>query len=260
MKNTDETGRRANPAPAKNSTNTPKPISECLAGRTFAAAPDAEQRAAEFEAREQQRQRDEALADLRETIGLRYRNASLDSFELNPEHAEKQRAVLAKLRSLAERLPAHVAAGENLVVFGPTGTGKDLLARALLIEAARRFAITSTVLDGPRLAQRFRDAMKSGCEESLVRSLVAPQILLLSDPATAAAGVSSHSLQNLFSVVDGRYVERRSVWTTLNVASRDDAKQLLGGAIFDRLSDNAITAFCSWPSYRKTIGDQEAGQ
>lgn len=184
-------------------------------------------------------------------IGTRYERCAFDNFDAQ---TPEQRKVLAAVMQYATDLDARLKAGQGLVLFGPSGTGKDHLMVALMRKLVLELRKSVRWLNGVSLFAMFRDAMDSkDSEESLVRRLAAPHVLVLSDPQPAMGTLTAYQSQVLFQVVDERYRSKAPTWVTMNAASGAEAEAKIGVATVDRLRDGALTLFCNWPSYRKAM-------
>lgn len=193
----------------------------------------------------------ERWAKLVQEIGSRYAKCAFDNFvATTPE----QRKVFTQVQQYANDLDARLSAGQGLVLFGPSGTGKDHLMVALMRKLVLELRKSVRWLNGVSLFAAFRDAMDSGePEERLVYRLTAPQVLVLSDPQPAMGTLTAYQSQVLFQVVDERYRRKLPTWVTMNAASGAEAESKIGVATVDRLRDGSLTLFCNWPSYRKAM-------
>lgn len=207
------------------------------------------------EQRESERQQRLRLADwealISHSIGERYRHSRLDTFDTS-EHPSQAEAV-GKLTEFADRISDHVSAGDNLLLHGPVGTGKDDLLTAVL-HAAVMAGHSVKFVNGMDLFQRILDAMRSnGSVGHLLNELQTADVLALSDPIPPAGENAAYQLQALFSVIDHRYRRLRPTFVTMNVADRDEANRRMAPQIIDRIGHNALTIHCNWPSYRKPL-------
>ena len=180
-------------------------------------------------------------------LGPRHAEATLENFHPPSKQAEKAREAI---RVYAANLDQHVRAGEGILMYGPSGTGKDHLLVAL-----SKLAIGSGYrlrrISGPELFRMMRDAMADGEESQRLDSLKFWPILVLSDPLPPVGTLTPYQASVLYELVDWRWSHRRPIWTSLNVASSQEADQRLGAAIVDRLQDRALVIACDWASHRK---------
>ena len=188
---------------------------------------------------------------LNNSIGPRYADCRLDTFETS-EH-ESQAEAVAQLKGFADRISDHVEVGDNLLLHGPVGTGKDHLLTAVLRSAVMG-GHKAQFVNGMDLFQRLRDAMRSQSkEEDLLKDFKRTDVLAISDPIPPSGENSGYQLQALFSLIDQRYRQQRSTFVTLNVANGDEANERMAPQIVDRLRHNALVVHCNWPSYRKPL-------
>jgi DNA replication protein DnaC len=195
--------------------------------------------------------RNKAMADLLQDVGARFRDSTLDNFVAADP---KQKKALSLVRGYLERLDDHVREGNSLIFYGPCGTGKDHLAiGAGRIAVGMGYTVCWTTAQ--TIFADFRDSFNANneSEADLMRKLLQPDVLIVSDPAPSRGGLSDFQGNVLCRLVDARYIERKPTWTTLNVTGMDDARHRVGVATIDRLVHGATTVFCSWPSYRKPL-------
>ena len=204
------------------------------------------------------RSRRNHLARLQEAVftqlGARYAPGccSLDSYQItHPECGQAK--VVEQVRAMVERLPASVAGGENLLVIGPCGTGKDHLLASLLYQATGRHGLSCRYTTGPRIFSRFRSAMhlKDTTEDVVLESeFIRPAVLAISDPVLANTPPTDWEMARLYAIIDGRYREAKPTWITLNAVEEKQPRKLLTSPIHDRLREKAMTLWCKWPSHR----------
>ena len=91
------------------------------------------QNSATFEPLDESRVRSE-YDRMKAKVGRRYWDCRLDNFRLHGGEKEtaRQRAALNSLQLYADDLETNLRDGNGLVLFGPTGTGKDHLLAALI--------------------------------------------------------------------------------------------------------------------------------
>lgn len=254
-----------NPAPDKNSTQTTTPAVGNLAeplqritGRPLRplTAKEREQLDAERVIRETQERKaqwDERRRIFVGQFGRRYANCTFDSFRIADEGslAARQRAVLDSLQAYAGDMRRNVSNGFGVVLYGPSGTGKDHLLTAMLIRAFDDGAKIKWI-NGMDFFADVRDRISDSLsEQELVRGLVEPDILAISDPLPPTGPVSPFQAQVLFRVLDRRYREMKPVLATMNVKNGEEAADRLGISVAERLKDRSLTLHCNWPSYRR---------
>jgi DNA replication protein DnaC len=200
-------------------------------------------------------------------IGPRYAECSFETFTVHGSAAERtqQERVLAALRSYAKGIRDNLREGRNVVVFGPSGTGKDHLLVSLI-----RVAREVVSVEGGEARQKFRWAngmevfsslrdvfnAESRTEYGESRKWSSPPLLMLSDPLPPATGTSPGELTPfqaafLLRVIDARYRACRPTFVSINVAGGKEAATRLGAAVLDRMKHDALTCWCNWSSFRK---------
>lgn len=211
------------------------------------AAEEARQRALDAAARER------VLVDRAERFlqdrGQRYRNCRLSTFEATePGQAE----AVARLRSYAENMPAECEQGNGVILYGPSGTGKDHLLVALGFAAERRYGLRVAWRNGMELFAGFRQAIHEDADEwSIVRPLADADILVLSDPLPPSGDLTDYQKSMLYRVLETRYTRCKPTWASVNAKCRNEVDSRMGAPCADRLRHNAVTIFCKWQSYRK---------
>jgi DNA replication protein DnaC len=213
-----------------------------------------EREVAEAKKAELQNRREKARKLARE-LGPAYASCTLDSFELHkdPDIAKRQKRVLEGVRGYAENLAEETRNGCSVVLYGPSGTGKDHLITALCWLAILRHGLSVRWIRGSRLFLEMRDAMGRDSERELMAQYAVAPILFVSDPLPPMGALTPHQAMMLCDIVDERNRQKRPIWVTLNVADRSDADQRLGAPIVDRLVERALTAHMDWPSYRSAL-------
>lgn len=181
-------------------------------------------------------------------IGPRYRHATLASYQAT---TVEQRSAVAKLRAYADNLRDEVKSGRGILLFGPTGTGKDHLLIGLAKIAVAKGCEVLWV-NGIDLQAKLRDAIQHDeSEESVLKSYRTARVLVLSDPLPPAGVLSDYQAATLYRLADHRYRNLSPTWCSLNVANAGEARKRLGAATVDRLRDGALAIECKWPSYRR---------
>lgn len=190
--------------------------------------------------------------------GHRYASCTMDNYETP---APAQKAVLGDVRAYGEDILGRLKVGQNLILFGPSGTGKDHLAAAIARVAILEHGLMVAWASGALFFTGLRAAMdnRNLCEERIVEYLTRPDLLLLSDPVPPAGVLTDYQRSMLYRVVDERYNSMRPIVLTINVLSSGEADERLGAPIVDRLKDGALTLFCSWLSHRKAATPSRNG-
>lgn len=190
-----------------------------------------------------------ALSALLTSMGSLYEDCTATNYEAT---SEKQRKLVAALRDYAENMPAEVAAGNGVVLFGSAGTGKDHLLSALSRVAILKHGLTIEWRNGMDLYGEMRDRIRNDkVEKDLVWALVKPDILYLSDPLPPSGDLSPYQASMLQRILDGRIRNHKPVWVSMNVQTGEEADRRMGPALVDRLKPGAVCCHCDWESHRK---------
>ena len=203
-----------------------------------------------FESRIPQQNRGRHLIELLKSLGYRYSNATLESYEV---YDDKQRDVVSRLGRFAEAMPDHLRGGGGLLLCGDPGTGKDHLIAALLKLAVMLHGLAVRWHDGGDLFDQMHNAMREESGEAwrrLSAELIKPHVLALSDPQPPQDALSPAQVRRLRDVVDKRYRAGKSTWLTTNLDQREYAEQLLTKPVMDRLKESSAVILCDWTSYR----------
>jgi len=169
----------------------------------------------------------------------------------------EQATVVEGIRTWADTLPARIRRGENLLLFGLCGTGKDHVLACLVRHAMLRHNIFSQWVTGPELFRRWRAEFNGGSsvDPGDDRCANGPRpLLVISDPVLPGGTLTPYQAERLYALIDRRSSWQASTWISVNTTGRDDLEQRLGVAIVDRLRDHATTFSFSWPSYRQPLG------
>jgi DNA replication protein DnaC len=180
--------------------------------------------------------------------GSRYECATLQNFSPKGVNAAD---VLAKLQRYIDDLPHELQLGNGVLLFGPTGTGKDHLLSAIAREAILKYGEEVCHYSGLELFGELRSAIPEDRDEGLIVKLQRADVLYLSDPSAAGIELTQFQLASLFRVIDKRYSHRRPMWLSMNVVDGYEAEARFGVPIVDRLRETCLTLHCNWPSWRQ---------
>ena len=204
---------------------------------------------------EEQAKREKAIQArwdrLAHQLGDDYRDARLSTYRLykDPVVAKRQKAALDALTAYARNMPDEIKAGRGIVLFGPSGAGKDHCLASLSRAAILRYGQWIAWTRGSKFCIESRGVMGAD-EEEFIEKYTRRAVLYLSDPLPPVGGLTPHQSAMLYEILDERSRKKRPTWCTLNVADRHDADARLGAANVDRLIERALTIEFDWPSYR----------
>ena len=164
-------------------------------------------------------------------IPPKYRDVA---FDRPPITNMEPRRVIEEVRSFANRIDDHLDAGRGLWFMGPPGTGKTTLAIAVskaALKAGRSVAIYSL----PRLLREIRRTFDTGSSLNLFEQLVGVDLLHIDD--VGAEQTTPWVLEELYSIVNGRYEEQRSMIITTNIIDRDELCTQITARTVSRLTE-----------------------
>lgn len=181
--------------------------------------------------------------------GSRYQQCRLSNYVVEQPG---QRELVDKLSEYSSEFRQRIDQGQNIVLFGPKGTGKDHCLMAMAHEAFR-YGVTVTWKNGVELFGDVRDAMSTGdTERSMAARLERADVLWISDPLPPSGSLTDFQQSFLFRIIDKRYSMIRPTWISVNVANGSEAEERMGPQIVDRLREGALTHFCNWESKRQS--------
>jgi DNA replication protein DnaC len=147
-------------------------------------------------------------------IPRRYRDISFDRAPVT----DIDRQIVAATRRFADRIDDHLDAGRGLWLMGPVGTGKTTLAM-LISKAALSAGRSVAIYSLPRLLNEIRRSFDTGSHVDLLDRLTAVDLLHIDD--VGAEQTTPWVLEELYSIVNARYEDERSMLITTNILDRD---------------------------------------
>jgi DNA replication protein DnaC len=143
--------------------------------------------------------------------------------------------VVATVRHYTDTIDAQLNAGRGLWFMGPVGTGKTTLAMLVsraALSAGRSVAIYSL----PRLLNEIRDTHRAERSHiQLLDRLTAVDLLHIDD--VGAERTNEWVLEELYSIVNGRYEDERSMVITTNILDRAALREQVTERTVSRLTE-----------------------
>lgn len=155
----------------------------------------------------------------------------------------------AVVQQMAECL--WISRKQNLLITGPTGTGKTYLACAMANQACRR-GFSARYIRLPRLFQTLVIAKGDGSYTKLLTALEKTQLLVIDDWGLAA--MNEQQRQDLLEILDDRHNQSSTIVTSqlpVNLWHETIGDMTLGDAILDRLVHNSHRIELKGESMRK---------
>jgi DNA replication protein DnaC len=178
-----------------------------------------------------QRQSRARARNLSAVIPRRYRDVSFD----RPPVTEIDPAIVAATRRFAHTVDAQLDAGRGLWFMGPPGTGKTTLAM-LVSKAASEAGRTVAIYSLPRLLNEIRDTHRAERSHiDLLDRLTGVDLLHIDD--VGAERSTDWVLEELYSIVNARYEEQRSMVITTNILDRDALCEQITARTVSRLTE-----------------------
>jgi DNA replication protein DnaC len=178
-----------------------------------------------------QRQARARARNLSAVIPRRYRDVSFD----RPPVTEIDPAIVAATRRFALTVDAQLDAGRGLWFMGPPGTGKTTLAM-LVSKAASDAGRTVAIYSLPRLLNEIRDTHRAERSHiDLLDRLTGVDLLHIDD--VGAERSTDWVLEELYSIVNARYEDQRSMVITTNILDRDALCEQITARTVSRLTE-----------------------
>ncbi len=158
------------------------------------------------------------------------------SFDRKPV-ADLDPFVLRPVRAFVEDIERNIEAGRGLWFMGDVGTGKTSLAMLVSL-AAEKAGKSVAVYPVTRLLSEIKDTYDSnstGSYMDLFRRLCSVDVLHLDD-----LGVEKRTewvLEQLYSIVNERWQDERSIIVTSNIMDLDELREQIGARTVSRLQE-----------------------
>ena len=208
---------------------------------------DQERSAREKAERVQREKLEKILGNIR--LGARYRDATFNDYLPTCDQAKQ---VLAKCRTYAETFPDRLAGGDNLIMLGNYGTGKNTLSAAICNRIALDGyqALHTTAI---RIIRRIRETWgrkdSEQTEQQVIDSFTLPDLLVVDEIGVQVGSDDEKRL--LFEALNGRYEDKKPTVLISNLRL-EGLKAFMGERLLDRFYEGsgAVLQF-TWGSYRK---------
>ena len=164
-------------------------------------------------------------------IPRRYRDVAFE----RPPVTDIDPRVVAATRHYTATVEEQLSSGRGLWFMGPVGTGKTTLAMLVsraALETGRSVAIYSL----PRLLNEIRDTHRAERSHiDLLDRLTAVDLLHVDD--VGAERKNEWVLEELYSIVNARYEEQRSMVITTNILDREALCEQISERTVSRLTE-----------------------
>ncbi|HEY2656311.1 MAG TPA: ATP-binding protein [Solirubrobacteraceae bacterium] len=164
-------------------------------------------------------------------IPVRYRDIGFDRF---PVTEIEPRKTVEATRHYASRIQDKLDAGSGLSFVGPIGTGKTTLAM-LVTKSALEAGRTAARYSLPGLLSEIRKTFDSGLHNDLLAQLTAVDLLHIDD--IGAEQTTPWVLEELYSIVNARYEDQRSMVITTNITDRAALREQISERTVSRLTE-----------------------
>ncbi|MHB8692002.1 MAG: ATP-binding protein [Solirubrobacteraceae bacterium] len=160
-----------------------------------------------------------------------YRDVAFDRAPVT----EIDRQVVTITRRFTDRIDDHIDHGRGLWFMGPVGTGKTTLAM-LVSKAALKAGRSVAIYSLPRLLNEIRDTHRADRSHiELLDRLTAVDLLHIDD--VGAERTTEWVLEELYSIVNSRYEEQRSMVITTNILDREQLCEQIHERTVSRLTE-----------------------
>jgi DNA replication protein DnaC len=167
-------------------------------------------------------------------IPRRYRGVSFDRAPVT----ELSTDVVRPVRAFCRNIDDNIRNGRGLWFMGDVGTGKTTLAMLVSKEALKQ-GHSVAIYSVPRLLAAIRDTYDAAQSErsyaALFDQLVKVDLLHLDD--VGAEKQTEWVLEQLYSLVNERYEEERSIVVTTNLIDTAELEQQIGRRTVSRLTE-----------------------
>ncbi len=169
--------------------------------------------------------------NLSAVIPRRYRDVAFE----RPPVTDIDPQIVSATRRFAADIEDQLDAGRGLWFMGPVGTGKTTLAM-LVSKAASDAGRSVAIYSLPRLLNEIRDTHRAERSHvDLLDRLTAVDLLHIDD--VGAERTTDWVLEELYSIVNSRYEDKRSIVITTNILDRDALCEQITARTVSRLTE-----------------------
>jgi len=189
---------------------------------------------------------DRRLGSIR--LGRRYVGVGFDEYLPVCDEAVRVKTICSRY---AETFADRLAGGDNLLLLGNPGTGKNMLAAAI----CNRLAVDGFLplhTTAMRLVRRITETWGAGNtekEQAVIDSFTIPDLLVVDEVGVQFGSRKEEIL--LFEALNGRYEEKKPTVIISNLTLQN-VEVYLGASILDRFYEgkSSVLEF-TWGSYRR---------
>ncbi len=164
-------------------------------------------------------------------IPRRYRDVSFD----RPPVTDIDPQIVRATKHFTQTIDRQLDEGRGLWFMGPVGTGKTTLAM-LVSKAALAAGRSVAIYSLPRLLNEIRDTHRAERSHvELLDRLTEVDLLHIDD--VGAERTTDWVLEELYSIVNGRYEDQRSIIITTNILDREALCEQISGRTVSRLTE-----------------------
>jgi DNA replication protein DnaC len=143
--------------------------------------------------------------------------------------------IVSATRRFAADVDRHLDTGRGLWFMGPVGTGKTTLAM-LVSKAALSAGRSVAIYSLPRLLNEIRDTHRTDRSHvDLLDRLTAVDLLHVDD--IGAERTNDWVLEELYSIVNARYEDQRSIVITTNITDAEELRAQITARTVSRLAE-----------------------
>lgn len=155
-------------------------------------------------------------------------------FDRYPVTEVDPQATVKATRRFVTRLDQNLAEGRGLCFMGPHGNGKTTLA-LLVTKAALDAGHSAARYTLPDLLRKIRGTFSTDSHEQLFQSLARVDLLQIDD--IGAEQATPWVLEELYSIINARYEDQRSMVITTNIMDREQLCQQITERTVSRLNE-----------------------